>query len=511
MHVRTPVLAAVLFAVAGFASAQSEPLRVVAMPRDEGDVFDRSRTKVRNLDEGFLAEWRAIRNRCVAEGVKTLVLELTAADGDWATLKRLTDDFADLRANGIRIVVFVPEFAKGPAGLLALEADRILLSSGGSFGDADPTRISGATADGKSEETVIRETTAKALAAARRVGYPELFVEAVVDPGVEIFAVRRPGLPIAYVRADRAAELPRDAERTIVVRKGETLAIDAAKAESFGFPVGRVEDRDGLRAALGMAPGPLAAEERFDIKAKETGSSAFVGFDWSLALLALGILFLFLELKTPGLGVMGVLGVVCLSAYFLVNGGGGPDSLFSIGFLLVGFLLLIVEIVVLPGFGVAGILGIGLIVFSVYSATIKLPGTTLGEQLIPDSPADYARVKQWLVEFLFTLVFGAVGAFAAASQLARIPFLNRSFIGAPNSAAGASTDATRHIGTAGLPVEVGMRGVAESDLRPSGIARLSEQRVDVVADGEFVPRGTRVVVVSANGMSVVVRREDSQT
>ena len=51
---------------------------------------------------------------------------------------------------------------------------------------------------------------------------------------------------------------------------------------------------------------------------------------------------------------------------------------------------------------------------------------------------------------------------------------------------------------------LGAEGVAETELRPSGIARLNGRRSDVVADGEFIPQGTRVRVIEVSGNRIVV-------
>ncbi|MBJ7258620.1 MAG: hypothetical protein JHD33_03695 [Chthoniobacterales bacterium] len=55
---------------------------------------------------------------------------------------------------------------------------------------------------------------------------------------------------------------------------------------------------------------------------------------------------------------------------------------------------------------------------------------------------------------------------------------------------------------------VGETGVALTPLRPSGAARIREKRVDVAAVGEFLEEGARIVVVSADGLRVAVRRKD---
>ncbi|HNV72628.1 MAG TPA: NfeD family protein, partial [Candidatus Ozemobacteraceae bacterium] len=53
---------------------------------------------------------------------------------------------------------------------------------------------------------------------------------------------------------------------------------------------------------------------------------------------------------------------------------------------------------------------------------------------------------------------------------------------------------------------VGQEGVAASDLRPSGIARIGDERLDVVSDGDFIPRGTRIKVIQAKQTNLVVAK-----
>jgi len=51
----------------------------------------------------------------------------------------------------------------------------------------------------------------------------------------------------------------------------------------------------------------------------------------------------------------------------------------------------------------------------------------------------------------------------------------------------------------------GSYGVAQTDLRPYGVALINDERVDVTTDGEYIQKGTRVQVVKVKGMNVVVR------
>lgn len=483
-------------------------MRVIAMPRDKGGAFARSVSVVRPLDDELLRDWRAAKERARAEVAQVLVLEITATTGRRHVLAAMAEDFADLRASGVRVAAWVPEKATGPAALLALEADVLVLSSDATLGAADPAVMEGTAAGG---EALRRDVTRQAVAAARRAGHPVLFVEAMIDPEIEIHEVRRAGQPSEFVSSAELDRLPKEGvARELVERRGDTLTMNAIDAIRYGFPVKTADSRDGLLKALGLEDRALASSEVIRIEGRDVGGARWFHLDWSLALLALGILFLILELKTPGIGLNGILGIAALSGYFLMNSGsGGVDATITIGLLLVGFLLLIVEVVFLPGFGVPGVLGIVLVLLSIYAASIGLPGETLREQLIPDSAADFERLKAWLIQFLGSVVAATFAALLIAPRLHRLPLFNRAFLAPALSIGGASLAASppRSGVTAQgwVQLDVGARGISETDLRPAGLARIRDHKVDVVTDGEYVPRGTRVVVTAIEGHRVVVR------
>jgi membrane-bound serine protease (ClpP class) len=506
-----PIAALLLVsALVATAAAQEPIVRLIAMPRDATGPFSRSVSVVRPLDDELLADWRKAREQARASGAQVIILEITASAGRRQVVTAIAEDFADLRAAGVRVAAFVPENATGPAALLALEADTLILSAEARLGDANPALMEGA--GGANSAALLRDVLAQAHAAARRAGHPELFVEAMIDPDVEIFEVRRAGSPPEFHRSTDLAGIERDAaSRELVDRKGETLSVNAAQAARFQFPIKTAESRDDLLRALGLPDRKLASAEVIQLQGKDIGSARWFHFDWTVLLLAGGILFLILELKTPGIGVSGVLGIAFLAAYFLVNAGSsGVDAAITIGLLLIGFLLLLVEVVFLPGFGVPGIVGILLILLSIYAASIALPGETLREQLIPDSDEDFRLLRGWLIQFLVAIVAATLAAFAIAPRLHRFPIFNRAFLAPSIAGPGATLGGDLRSGVSAqgrVKIDVGARGVSETDLRPAGLARIREHKVDVVTDGEYIARGTPIVVTAIEGHRVVVRAD----
>lgn len=58
---------------------------------------------------------------------------------------------------------------------------------------------------------------------------------------------------------------------------------------------------------------------------------------------------------------------------------------------------------------------------------------------------------------------------------------------------------------------VGKSGIAMSELRPAGTAEIDGERVDVISEGDWMPKGSAIVVVKAEAMRVVVRRAPQLT
>ena len=68
-----------------------------------------------------------------------------------------------------------------------------------------------------------------------------------------------------------------------------------------------------------------------------------------------GIGAVYIEIKAPGFGIPGIVGIICLGLVFFNQYLVGLADYTEILVFIIGFLLLGMEIFVLPGFGIAGI------------------------------------------------------------------------------------------------------------------------------------------------------------
>jgi membrane-bound serine protease (ClpP class) len=287
---------------------------------------------------------------------------------------------------------------------------------------------------------------------------PPLFAEAMVDADVEI-----PG----------------------VIDRGKLLTLTTEEALQHQLADGRAESLDAALQFVHLT----GAEVR---RAAQTWAETLVRFlthpVMSSLLMTLGILGIIVELRTPGFGVPGALGLLSLALFFwghwLVRLTGWEEVLL-VG---AGLLLLALEVFVLPGFGLAGALGLAALVAGL-GLSIMGAGATW-----PVIVAAMGRV-------VLSLLLAIAASLAMLRLLPRLPFGRRLVL-----ETGLPVDA----GYASAPESdrrwLGKSGTAVSPLRPAGIAHLDGERVDVVSDGEFIEAGDPIHVVRVDGNRIVIRR-----
>jgi membrane-bound serine protease (ClpP class) len=213
----------------------------------------------------------------------------------------------------------------------------------------------------------------------------------------------------------------------------------------------------------------------------------------SSLLITIGFLGLLFEIQTAGWGIGGAIGLVSLGLFFfghMLAGLAGWEGLFLV---VTGIILMVLEAFVIPGFGIAGVLGILAFLGGLYVSMV-------GDFSNPDQLNRAAYI-------LFgSLLFILVGSWLSLRFLPR----TRSFRGLmlPESMAPGRTQWSEPSGEEG-PFEgqslMGSRGIALTDLRPAGAAEIEGKRVDVVTAGDWLERGTVIEVIQDTGYRRVVR------
>jgi len=381
--------------------------------------------------------------RAERDGASGVVFWIDTPGGRVDAAMRISD--AILTSPLPTLAVVKNAFSAG--ALIALSAEQVAMLPGSEIGAALPITVTPISKPEAADRKVISALKGKFRAVAEARGRPLRLVEAMVDPEIEI--------------EDLAG-------------KGEPLTLTAAKAVELG-----VADFEAasLREALeraGFTTETIVIEPPARIRVARLLTSMYV----APVLLALGLLGLIIEFFTPGFGVPGLLGIAALALYFAGGVLAGMSGVLEVLLFLGGIALLLAEMFLIPGFGVAGVSG-----FIAIGASIYL---TFGEQ---------------------ALMVGAIAIVAGALGLVLV------FRYLPRTRAAHALVLEGAIGSQAPPRErleslTGAIGKAVTDLRPAGTARFGERKVDVVSEGEFIPRGSTIRVVEVEGARVVVREEE---
>ena len=208
----------------------------------------------------------------------------------------------------------------------------------------------------------------------------------------------------------------------------------------------------------------------------------------SSILIMIGFFGLLAEIKSPGWGLPGTAGLVALALFFGSAYILQLASVIEILLFIIGLGLILLEVFVIPGFGVAGISGIILVIASLFLSLV-------GEDPFLDMQAVSMAIIQLSVALLLSLVF----IFVLAKYLPKSNIFKKFILSEEEKSVAGYTsrkDAKELLGA---------KGVSLTTLRPAGTAEINGKRVDVVTDSEYIERGKEIEVVEVQGMRIVVR------
>jgi membrane-bound serine protease (ClpP class) len=261
----------------------------------------------------------------------------------------------------------------------------------------------------------------------------------------------------------------------------ELVTLTPAQAVEFNIADIRANN---LRDALEQLGYSGVTIERLEPNLAERLGGSLANPLIAAALLVVGIGGILLEVLSPGFGLPGIIGLLAIAAFgvgaFIATPAGPIDLLLIIA----GVILLMVEVLFIPDFGLAGLLGIGAII----TAIIRIFPST--EQLV--------GVLGYSALFSVVLVIGFFWMLPN-SRFTKIFGLSTRLANAPGA-----TPEQAHL-VASYDYLLKARGVSSSDLRPAGVARFGSERIDVVTEGGYVPSGSEIEVVRVEGNRVVVR------
>lgn len=211
----------------------------------------------------------------------------------------------------------------------------------------------------------------------------------------------------------------------------------------------------------------------------------------------------FIEMASPGMGVFGALAFLALIGFFAPSAMVGMAGWWEFVALGLGVLLVLVEVFVVPGLGVPGIIG-AVLVF------VGLLGTFTGGGGFQTQ----GELLTGVVVLLLSLATAGVIVFLFAKNLGRIPGFNRLILKSLPVDGDDDSPSFFEAMSPTMPrakLAVGAVGQAVGVLRPAGRARFGDDLVDVVSVGPIIEGGTSVRVVQSTAFSIVVEPAEQLT
>ena len=412
------------------------------------------------IDLGLAPFIRRVLDEATAASSAGVILEVNTFGGRVDAAVVIRDA---LLTTKLRTVAFVNKRAISAGALISLAAERIAMADGATIGAAMPVQIdSSGKAKAVAEKTVSymrKEFSATAESRKR----PTLLAEAMVDSDVEILGV---------------------------IQKGKLLTLTTQEAMKNKFADFRANSLMEVLKQLDLAG---AEVRRASPNWAETAVRFLTNPVLSSLLMTIGVLGIIVEIRIPGFGVPGAVGIASLALFFWGHGLvhlAGWEELLLVG---VGLVLLLLEVFVIPGFGIAGILGI---IALVAGLSLSLFGGGATGQVIQGAVGRVALS-------LFFAIIVAIGLL----RLMQRTLFGKSLILQTSLSTGVGIGSESGTERRWL----GKKGVAASPLRPAGFATIEGERMDVVSEGEYIEAGTRIEVIGEEGNRIVVRQLRNQS
>lgn len=274
----------------------------------------------------------------------------------------------------------------------------------------------------------------------------------------------------AAAMADSSVELPEYG-----AAEGKFLTLGPSSAVEVGYSEGTVDDRTELLSELGLSKATIVEKE---LTLSEKVARFITNPVVVPILLSIASLGLIVELYSPGFGIPGIMGLVSLVLFFYGHVVAGLAGFEAIILLILGVVLIIAEFFV-PG-GIVGLLGVGSVVGS-----LLMSGQDIGHMSMSIG-----------IAFIIAII--------AAVILFKTMGMEKGFL-RHIILSDQTTTELGYVSSANRLDLIGLEGRTVTSLRPSGIALLDGERLDVISEGGFIQADKSVKVVKVEGVRIVVR------
>jgi membrane-bound serine protease (ClpP class) len=368
-----------------------------------------------------------------------------------------TDVRDAILGSGIPTIAYVDRRAISAGALIALSARQIAMAPGGSMGAATPVYQTGE----KASEKVVSYMRGEMRATAEKNGRDPRIAEAMVDESVTL--------------PDSTVKLP-----------GKLLTLTTEEALRLHYCDVEAATLDDALARLGYRDVKIV---RTELEWGEHLVRFFTSPVVNSILIMLGLGGIIYGVKTGHFGGLASIGIVSMALFFGAQYLADLTNIVEVVMFVVGIGLIALEVFVIPGFGITGVLGFVMVVASLFLALIgNFNLVSLDSLAVP----------------LYTLIAAFLGLGILVALMVR--YLPHSSAFGRLVLQSAEPSSKGYLSVPDYHALLGATGQTLTTLRPAGIALLDGQRVDVVTEGDYIPSGEHVVVVRIEGRKIVVRR-----
>jgi membrane-bound serine protease (ClpP class) len=455
------------------------------------------------IDNGLYKSIKRRTQIALNGGVDYLIYEIETYGGEVAAADDISKYFILDIAGRAHTVAYVNTEAISAGSMISVSCKDIIMRENTTIGDCAPITLGGKLEGVEREkiESFVRATFARAAEANK---YPQALLKAMVTVGTEVYRVLNTATgQWEYFETE---QLPKDAntydieDKERIVSSKELLTLTASKAQEYGIARAVVKDVNGALSFLEKRDGvefsgpPVTLRTNWSEEmVRWLNSPAVMG-----VLVAIAMLGLYIEFQTPGVWLPGLAAVLC---FVLIVGSKyltGMANWLEIAVFITGLILLAVEVFILPGFVIAGVLGLLCIFAGMFGMLIKNPPNKIPW---PESQIDWQLFNNGVLGLFLGIAGFVVLAWLFSKYLHKIPIAKKLILASP-----AETDAVQYGMSSEKPlVEIAQKGITLSQLRPSGIAQFGRERVNVVSRGEFIDENKEVIVESIEGNNIVVK------
>ncbi|HSO87694.1 MAG TPA: NfeD family protein [Draconibacterium sp.] len=375
----------------------------------------------------------------------------------------------------IPVYVFIDNNAASAGALISIACDSIYMRSGGSIGAATVVNPTGQAMPDKYQSYM--RSTMRATAEAHGK-------DTIISGNDTIYKWRRDPR-IAEAMVDPAVFIEG------IIDTGKVLTFTPTEAIENGYCEGIAENVPEVLKKVGI-------EDYKIVEYEPTWIERIIGFlvlPMISGLLIMAIIGgIYFEMQSPGIGFPLGVAILAAIAYFAPLYLEGLAAHWEILVFIVGVILVMVEIFVIPGFGVAGISGIVLI----------FVGLVLS--LINNVNFDFEGVEIATVGVaVTTVVLGVFGGFILSLYLG-----NKLFTSKTGMFRNMSLRSVQNVSDGFVCVETGMfalkgkTGVSKTVLRPGGKVLIEGEVFDAVANSGFIDKDVKIIVTKVEATQLYV-------